>query len=380
MGRDGHDRARAVAGQHIVGDPDRHRLAVDRVDGGRAREDAGLVLGEIGPLEVALAARLVLVGAHGGALRVGGQLLHQRVLGRQHHVGGAVQRVGPGGEDADLAPGDGGRALEDHLGALAAADPVALHGHRRGRPVDRVQVGQQAIGVAGDAQQPLAQVLANHRRAAALAAPLRDLFVGEAGLVDGAPVDGDHALVGQAAFVELQEDPLRPLHVGRIGGVDLARPVVGEPDRVDLPLEVGDGLLGGDARVDAVLDGVVLRRQAEGVPAHRVQHAEPLHPLPARDDVGRRVALAVADVKARARRVREHVQGVELGPGGIAGGLVQPRFPPAGLPLGLDGGVVVRHGRTTIYCPRQPNVSGRGERPAGEIRTPGDGTWAARAR
>ena len=40
----GHDRAGAVAHQHVVGDPDRDALAVDRVDGVGAGEDAGLFL------------------------------------------------------------------------------------------------------------------------------------------------------------------------------------------------------------------------------------------------------------------------------------------------------------------------------------------------
>ena len=33
----GHDRAGAVADQHVVGDPDRNRLAVDRIDGVASR-------------------------------------------------------------------------------------------------------------------------------------------------------------------------------------------------------------------------------------------------------------------------------------------------------------------------------------------------------
>ena len=174
-------------------------------------------------------------------------------------------------------------------------------------------------------------------RAAALAAPLADLFVGEAGLARRAPVDGNDALEGQVALVQLEEDPLRPPDVRRVGGVDLALPVVGEADRIDLAAEVGDRRRRRHARVDAVFDGVVLGRQPERVPAHRVQHAEALHPLPARDDVGGRVALAVPDVQAGAGRVGEHVQRVELRLRGVGRRLVQPGFAPAGLPLGLDG-------------------------------------------
>ena len=53
----GHDRAGAVAHQHVVGDPDRDRLAVDGIDRVGAGEHAGLVLGQVGAVEVALAPR-----------------------------------------------------------------------------------------------------------------------------------------------------------------------------------------------------------------------------------------------------------------------------------------------------------------------------------
>ena len=55
----------------------------------------------------------------------------------------------------------------------------------------------------------------------------------------GHQLTGHLGLVGEAALVELAEDPLGPL-VRRTGieGVDLARPVVGEAERLDLPLEV----------------------------------------------------------------------------------------------------------------------------------------------
>src|SRR5438309_295584 len=84
--------------------------------------------------------------------------------------------------------------------AMIAPVPVALHGQRRLGPVDLVQVRQQPVGITRDAQQPLAHGLALDHRPAALAAALADLFVGQARLVDRAPVDGDHPLVRQAAL------------------------------------------------------------------------------------------------------------------------------------------------------------------------------------
>src|SRR5262249_10792059 len=70
--------------------------------------------------------------------------------------------------------------------------------------------------------------------------------------------------------------------------------------------------LGDLGRVRARGDGEVLRGQAEGVPAHRVQDVEVPHALVAAQDVGGGVALGMADVQAGGGGVREHVQAVEL--------------------------------------------------------------------
>ena len=135
----------------------------------------------------------------------------------------------------------------------------------------------------------------------------------------------------------LQEDPLRPLEVVRVGGIDLAVPVVAEAEHLDLPAEGVDVLLRGDARVRAGLDGVLLGGQAEGVPAHRVQDVEAAHALVAGQDVGGGVAFGMADVQAGAAGVGEHVEDVELrlvrtGPVRRAEGLVRlPELLPARL-------------------------------------------------
>ena len=54
----GHDRAGAVAHHHVIGDPDRNLLVVDRIDGVAAGEDAGLFLLQLRAFQFALAARL----------------------------------------------------------------------------------------------------------------------------------------------------------------------------------------------------------------------------------------------------------------------------------------------------------------------------------
>ena len=92
-----------------------------------------------------------------------------------------------------------------------------------------------------------------------------------------------------------------------------------------------------------VLDGVVLRRQAEGVIAHGEQHVLALHAVLARDDVHGRIGAGMADVQTGTGRVREFGQRIEFlrvaaGPGGI-----ELLFIPDLMPFGLDGGKIVLH-------------------------------------
>ena len=272
---------------------------------------------------------------------------------------------------------------KQNFGPFALADPLALHRLDRVGPLDRVEVAQQPLGVARDAQQPLTQRAALDGVVADIALAIDDFFVGQHSPHRRAPVHHCLALVreplrvlifpdrvrvshavgdrefadGAAAVlrgvvpgvVDRQEDELRPAEVVGVGRIDLAVPVVTEAQRLDLPAERVHIRGGGQPRVGAGLAGVLLGRQTEGVPAHRVQHVEAVHPLEAGEDVGRRVAFRVADVQAGPTRVRKHVEDVVLrfaGHGRVAGidgaeGLVRlPEVLPARLDL---GGVVRRH-------------------------------------
>ena len=97
-----HDRASAVAGEHVVGDPDRHPRAVHRVHRERACGHAGLR-----PWRRSRRSRSLLFfaaatyAADRGALRSGRDLVDQRVLGSEHDVSRAEERVGPRSEHHD---------------------------------------------------------------------------------------------------------------------------------------------------------------------------------------------------------------------------------------------------------------------------------------
>ena len=358
-----HDRTPPVAREHVVGNPDGDLLVVDGIDGVSAGEDAGLVLVGFAAVHVGLACALLDVGIDGFLLLGSGDFRDERVLGSEHHVGGAEERVGTGSENGDVIAFD----IEGDFGALGTADPVLLEQLDAFGPIEWLEFVDQALGVFCNAQHPLAQRAAFD--GVAFRFPLFDFLVGEDGAEVGRPVDGRFVDEGKAdvvdllgrpafgfqfgngrgllgllvevGFVELEENPLGPADELGIGGGDFAVPIVAEAERFQLALEGDDVRLGGDARVLAGLDGILFGGQAEGIPTHRVEDVEALAHLGAADDVGGGVAFGVADVESAARGIGEHIEDEELRLGGIEVGVTGVRgaegllFVPNLLPLWL---------------------------------------------
>ena len=277
-----HHRAVAVFHQHEIGRPDRHRCAADRVQRLEAGIDPAFFEGGHVRLgDAGIAAGVDELTQRGVVRR---RLVGERMLGRDRHEGHAHHGVRPGGVDRQgiAAAGD----AELHLDALGTADPVALHGAHLLRPaVEHVQAGEQFLGVVGDLQEPLRDLASLHRRPGTPAPAVDDLLVGEHGLVDGVPVHHGGLLVDQALLEQAGEEPLLPAVVLRVAGRELALPVVTEAELLELAAHVVDVLPGPARRRHAVLDGGVLGRQAEGVPAHGLQDVAALHALVAGDHV-----------------------------------------------------------------------------------------------
>ena len=304
--RHAHHGAGAVLEQHVVGDPHRDLLARRRIRDRPAQRDARLLAVLVAALLRRLGQRAVHVLVH---LRRVAQAQHVRVLGREHEEGGAEERVGPGREDRVVDPEL--LAAKDHLGALGAADPVPLHRDHVRRPLDRLEVVQQAVGVVGDLEEPLLELPDLDEVAAALTAPVDHLLVGENRLVVRAPLDRRLLAVGEAALVHAQEDPLGPAVVLGLVRAEFARPVDGDAEPAELPAERRDRLVGRLARLLSRLDRVVLGGEAEGVVAHRVEDVFAPAPVEVRHRVPDGVVLQVPDVRLAAR-VREHLEHVRL--------------------------------------------------------------------
>ena len=342
VARNAHDDAGAVAHEDVVRDEHGQRLVRHGVHDLDALEtDAGLFLVELAALKIGLVRSLFLIGGHGvpvGNVRL--PLLEQRMLRRNDHVRRAEERIGTGGVDGDIVADIG---LERDLRAGGAADPVALLGLDALDVIHIVQIVDQALGILRDGEHPLTLLLAHDLAAAALADTVDDLFVGEHALAARAPVDGHGGLIGQTVLIHLQEDPLRPLIVARIGRIDRTVPVKAVAEHFELLGEVGNVVFRHDSRVDMVLDGVVLGRQAEGVKADREQNVVALHPALAADDIHRRERARVADVQALAGGVRELDQAVKLRPRVAGDGCEGLFFLPARLPFFLDRLEIVLH-------------------------------------
>ena len=75
---------------------------VDGIDGVSAGEDAGFFLGQFGAFQIRFAGGKRLVSRHRSFLSGGGDLRHEFVFRRKHHVSRAEQGVGARGENADF--------------------------------------------------------------------------------------------------------------------------------------------------------------------------------------------------------------------------------------------------------------------------------------
>ena len=332
MRRHRHHRAVAVFHQHEIGRPDRHRLAADRVQRLQAGIDAAFFQGGHVRLgHTGIAAGVDEFPQCGIARR---RLVGQRMLGRHRHEGHAHHGVRTGGIDRQGI--DTAGETELHLDALGTADPVALHGAHLLRPaLQGVQAGEQFLGVVGDLQEPLRDLAPFHRRPGTPPPAVDDLFVGQHGLVDGVPVHHSGLLVDQALLEQAGKEPLLPAIIVRIAGRKLALPVIAEAKLPELVAHVVDVFTGPPGRRHAVLDGGVLGRQAEGVPAHGLQDIAALHALVAGDHVADGVVAHMPHVQPPAG-IGEHGEAVVFFPPRILGDPEGPvRFPI--LPgLGLD--------------------------------------------
>ena len=232
--------------------------------------------------------------------------------------------------------------LEGYIGTGWLANPVALHILDRLRPVQLLQVIEQTFCIGCDFQHPLAHRLADNWIAPALrCAVWQNFLISDSRSQLFNPVYWHFSFISQALFVKLGENPLGPLVVVWISGIDFPIPVIGEAKSVDLTLKVGDIFRCKVSWVIACIHSVLLSRQTKGIPTHWVKDIVALRALVAAEDIRRCVAFWVSYVQTSSWWIRKHVQCIKVRLVLVGTCLECMVLSPVFLPLGLDFFVIV---------------------------------------
>ena len=180
--------------------------------------------------------------------------------------------------------------------------------------------------------------------AAPLALTVNHLLVRKHGLILRTPVHFCFLAIRQPFFIELDEQPLRPLIIFRRGCVDLAIPVVRETEHLHLAAKVIRIRERDFLRRLPYFDGIIFRRESERIPTHRVKHFAAAHAHVARVDILGGIAFWMTHMQSRRGRIRERLELIIFRLRGIVGGLKNLLGQPFFIPLFLDLlGVVGSH-------------------------------------
>ena len=274
----------------------------------------GVLKPSVGALDGALCRGLLNELPHGLGLVLGHVLhhaLHQLVFRSQGDEGDAEHRVEARGVDLNAAVQL--RDPEGQIGALGPTEPVRLHDAHPLGPALQVllDVVQELLSVVRDLDEPLLQVLLGDGVVAPPAAAVLHLLVGQHGAAGVAPVDGRLLAEHEALLVHLKEDPLVPAVVLGKARDGLTVPVVAVAHALQLLRHVVDVVECPIVGFRLVLDGGVLRRHAEGVEPHGVEHVPAPLAQKARQHVAHGVVADVPHVK-RSAGVGEHFKAEEL--------------------------------------------------------------------
>ncbi|OQC23181.1 MAG: hypothetical protein BWX71_02149 [Deltaproteobacteria bacterium ADurb.Bin072] len=335
MRRHRHDRPCTVVVEHEIGDIDRHPETGEGIDAASTGECTLFLIGVRCAGDLVLFQGLVHEGLYrsllAGSLRQG---LDEGMLRGDAHEGGAVEGVGPGGEDLYVLVGPFYPEADQR--ARAPADPVALHDEHALRPPfsQTLDVVQELLGILGDPEEPLVVLAQEDLGPAAPALSVLHLLVGEHGLAAVAPVQKGPVLVHEALLVHPNEEELFPPVIIRVAGGELATPVITETHAFELGLHVLHILVGPFLRVHAARDGRVLGGHAEGVPAHGMEHVESFHLLVASHDIADGVVSHMAHVDPPGR-IGKHLEEIVLLSPRVDVHLEKPGVLPDLLPLGL---------------------------------------------
>ncbi len=230
MARHGHNGACAVTHKHIIRYKDRNLFIVNGIYGFNALYfHTGFFFGQLGTLKIRLFAGHLPVSIKFIQIAYPILLLFNQGMFRgYYHICSTEKRVRPGCEYPQLAAAG---YFKVHFSAGGAADPVSLLGFYPFYIIHRIQILKQPFGILSYLQHPLIFYLADNFSAAAFTNTADHFFIGQPYLTGSAPIDGCFFLISQSFFEQLEKDPLGPLIVFGIGGINLPGPVKGKAQR-----------------------------------------------------------------------------------------------------------------------------------------------------
>ena len=390
MGGHGHYGSGPVSGKYIFRNPYRDLLSGHGVDsigtGEHSRDAPGLRQ----PLALGLPPYRLHIFLDFRPAGIGSKAVYKFALGGEHHEGHPEHGIGPGREYNHGKVASVTDRIEHHFRSLRTPYPVALHLLERIGPVERVERTQQPLVIGRHTELPLGHLLLLYGETSPDAQTVLDLVVGKHGSEPLAPVHRSlaligypvaHQYVGAAPFVRrgpligahtviplglelrdqfrygaglvlfgivpavehLEERPLRPLVELRVARAHFPVPVIAEAYPVELFAVSGYVALRGYLGMLPGLYRVLLSRKSECVEAHRMQDIEALEALVACEYVACYVSQRMSHMQTCSRRVREHVQDIELGTGLVFSDLELAVFGPICLPFALYGLEIVFH-------------------------------------
>ena len=271
MSRYSHNSACTVRNENIVRNKNRNFGIVNRVNRPNAVEqNACFILGNLCTLKVGLTCRSFLISADFVHIaELVRPLFDKRMLRRNYHICSTVECVGSGGIDCQsIACGCG----KVNLCACASANPVSLLSLNSVGIINQIKVVNKSVGILGDFEHPLRFNSVNNLAAAALAHAVDNFLVSENALTRGTPVNVHFLLIGKSVLKELNKNPLSPLVVVGICGVDLSAPVKGDTERLNLLFETRDIVLCYNLGVNVIFYSVVFSGQTERIPSDRIKN------------------------------------------------------------------------------------------------------------
>ena len=339
-----HNRTRAITCDDVVRNENGHLLSVDGVDCVCAGHYAGLFASGRKSVDFGSFRTLFFVFFNRRLLLLCDDLIDERAFGSENDVGHAEYGVRSCGEHFERQIF--ADHLELHFSAETSSYPVLLHEFGLFGPIEFVDAIEKFIGVRGDFEKPLIEILVSDLTAASFAHATLRLFVGKNGVAGRTPVDGCFLAIGKTVLVELKEHPLRPLVVVGKTSLYLIIPIVHCADAFELRFHRGNVFESAFFGVDTRLYRVVFGRQTERVKAHGLKHFVALHTFESGKRVGRAVVVPVSGVEFRSRRIREHFETVVFFIHSRTVEFVKAGFFPDLLPFAFD--LLIIHKRQAL--------------------------------